>query len=472
MGTPFSSSHPKKTIYKENIDQGYYRFLYLRDESSIAAARRTAQLFSAVLGTKRCAFVIDACFAEMFESYSRSSSSSSSSSCGAGEHSGQCVFATELLGGILIKNSNEQLSKSTLHLLSSLASSVFPVIVSNPFWSLPTVLDLNHEDRGGVDRKLGSEHSGKALTTLRQVQYYDHEACTDQSVTIMNSNAIVILALMGFIRQFTQALGDSMRLHLPTVLFPILERASPIGNHPSVQRSTITSLQEITIALGRDDISSLIASNFDYMVDVISLRLRTYARDQTPMERSLVGVVDVILRSAVYHGGSSSVRMNQSSSGDVMPDCTGHVTIVGHMLHCLLNHLHRQSHITNLSIFDLARVFQSMNNFMDSSIVNHISKLSVAAPDTLDDKDDWFQRLDFELNVESSGCMEDNEFDNDFCKEHEDSLNAVICCATQTYKSKCYAAKQYYLVFNHLAKSVLSEGKCTANQQATLYFQQ
>jgi hypothetical protein len=68
-----------------------------------------------------------------------------------------------------------------------------------------------------------------------------------------------------------------------------------------------------------------------------------------------------------------------------------------------------------------------MNTFMDSSIVNHISKLSVAASDMLDDKDDWFddkddwfQRLDFELNVESAGCMDDKDSDDDFYQEHKD----------------------------------------------------
>ncbi len=328
------------------------------------------------------------------------------------------MFVTQLLKGIQRIGPNEQLSKSTLHVFSSLASSVFPVIVSDSFWTLPTVLHVNHVDAGGGDKKTGFGQSDKAFAMRRQIQS-DRYASTDRSVTIMNSNVILLSVLMGFIRQFTQALGGSMRLHLPTILFPILERASPIGNHPSVQRASISSLQEITLALGHNDISSLIASNFDYLVDIISLRLRTYARDHMTMERSLVGVVDVILRSAVYHGGSSSIGLKESSNGNEMPNCTGHVSLVGHMLHCLLNHLDRQSHITNLGIFDIARVFRSMSTFMDSSIVNHISEHSVAALDTLEDNDDWFRRLDFELNVESAGCAEDYDPKDDVCNQQE-----------------------------------------------------
>ncbi len=403
------------------------QFFKVAGLGAVAAARHTAQLFARVIGTKRCAFVIDACFAEMFESCSRSLLS-----CSFGDNhiliyegfdrrlhwSGQCVFVTQLLKGIQRIGPNEQLSKSTLSLFSSLASSVFPVIVSDSFWTLPTVSDVNHADAGGGDKKMGVEQSDKAFAIRRQMQSY-RDAGTDRSVTIMNSNAILLSVLMGFIRQFTQALGGTMRLHLPTILFPILERASPIGNHPSVQRASISSLQEITLALGHMDISSLIASNFDYLVDVISLRLRTYARDHMSMGRSLVGVVDVILRSAVYHWGSSSVGLKESSNGNEMPDCTGHVSLVGHMLHCLLNHLDRQSHITNLSIFDIARVFRSMSTFMDSSIVNHIGELSVAALDTLEDKDDWFRRLDFELNVESAGCAEDYDPEDDVYDQQE-----------------------------------------------------
>jgi hypothetical protein len=426
IDAPLSSSDPSMivSLNKENISQSCCRFLYLRDESAVAAARRTAQLFAGVLGAKRCAFVIDALFAEMFESCSRSLSS-----CSFGHNhllinegfdrrlhwSGQCVLATELLKGILRIGPNKQLTKSTLHIFSSLASSVFPVIVSDCFWTLPTVLDVDHVDAGGM----GAEQSDKAFPSRNQKQSDRNAGGTDRSVTITNSNVILLSVLMGFIRQFTRALGDSMRFNLPTILFPILERASPIGNHPSVQRASISSLQDITVSLGHKDISSLIASNFDYLVDVISLRLRTYARDHVSMERSLVGVVDVILRSAVYHGGSSSIGFQESSIGNEMPGCTCHVSLVGHMLNCLLNHLDRQSHMTNLSMFDIARVFRSMSTFMDSSIVNKISELSVAALYTPEDKDDWFQRLDFELNVDLAGCdpnddvCDQQEFNND-----------------------------------------------------------
>jgi hypothetical protein len=425
-----SSSDPNIIVPIHQQDSSssstYYRFLHLRDESTVSIARHTVQLFALVLGVKRCAYVIDSCVVELFESCSRSISASSSSmssrnstSCGSDQDyyfindrldqrlkwSGQCIFITELVKGIRkvrSSSSSEQLSKSTLHIFSTLASSVLPVLVSEPLWILPTVLDVNQ-----ADANFGNTQSDKTFTAIRE---------GDLSVTIMNSNAILISVVLGFIRQVTLLLGTSMTLHLPTVLFPILERSSSLGNHPSVQRSSLTTLQEITLVLGYNDITSLIATNFDYLVDIISLKLRTSARDHVSMERSLVGVIDVILRSAVYHDGSltgGSSAMTQDNQ----------VSLAGHMLNCLLKHMDQQSCITNLSILDITRVFRSMITFMDSSIATkHNSLVIDTAINALEDEDYWLRRLDIELTIDTAGY----EYANDDEYNNDDQMNNAI----------------------------------------------
>jgi hypothetical protein len=93
--------------------------------------------------------------------------------------------------------------------------------------------------------------------------------------------------------------------------------------------------------------------------------------------------------------------MKESRNGSAMLDGPGHVSLVGHMLTCLLSHLDWQSRITNLSILDIARVFQSMSTFMDSSIANHVNNIGDAMIDTFDDEDVWSRRLDFELNIDT-----------------------------------------------------------------------
>jgi len=390
------SSNPNKmTLYQES-DSKSYRFLYIRDET-VDAARNTVHLFARVLGAKRCAYVIDACCSDMFEACSRSCSDMLLRNDGLNlrlQWSGQCVFATELMGGVCgwdgCKQYINKISKSTLHIFSSLASSVLPVIVSDPLWTLPTTSD---------------EHRTRANKGLD----------ADQSVTMMNGNAILVSLLMGFIRQFTHVLGgENMKLQLPIVLFPLLERSSPVGNHSVVQRAAIQSLQEITLSIGYNDISSLLASNFDYLVDAISLRLSKYTKEQAPMERSLAGVVDVILQSIVYHGGPASDISN------------GNVSMIGHLLDCLLKLFDRQRYTTSLNMFDMARVFWSMDAFMGSSIDSYIRKNN-ATLKTLEeektDDDHWFQRLDVELNVESAAYYADGGTDKAFDEEQEITID-------------------------------------------------
>ena len=395
------SSDPNKMALYQESNSKNCRFLYIRDET-VDAARNTVRLFARVLGAKRCAYVIDACCSDMFEACSRSCSDMLLRNDGLNlrlQWSGQCVFATELMGGVCgwdgCKKSINKLSKSTLHIFSSLASSVLPVIVSDPLWTLPTTSDEHSRSR-----------ANKGLDP-------------DQSVTMMNGNAILVSLLMGFIRQFTHVLGgESTKLQLPIVLFPLLERASPVGNHSVVQRAAIDSLQEITLSIGYNDISSLLASNFDYLVDAISLRLSKYTKEQAPMERSLAGVVDVILQSIVYHGGPASDISN------------GNVSMIGHLLDCILKHFDRQRYTTSLNMFDMARVFWSMDAFMGSSIDSYIRKNN-ATLKTLEeektDDDHWFQRLDVELNVESAAYYADEDTDKAFDEEQEITIDDNNC---------------------------------------------
>ena len=215
----------------------------------------------------------------------------------------------------------------------------------------------------------------------------------------MNSNAVFISMMMGVIRQFTLVLGGGLQLHLPIILFPILERASPIGNHSIVQGAAIATLQDITQCVGAADISSLIASNFDYLADVLALRLRKYGRESISMERSCVGVVDLILRSSILYEGRNALSGNG-------PIADGHVTTVSNLLTHFLNYLDGQLVMTILSVLDATRVLQSMCTFMESSINMHLSSDTSVTPEV--DDYDWRQRLEFDLTAESAGHAFDN----------------------------------------------------------------
>ena len=66
-----SSYSNKITSYQDGDGNDEpYRFLYLSKEWDIRAAKNTVRFYARALGTKRCAHVIDSCFAKIFESCS------------------------------------------------------------------------------------------------------------------------------------------------------------------------------------------------------------------------------------------------------------------------------------------------------------------------------------------------------------------------------------------------------------------
>lgn len=357
------------------------RFEYL-DEKNASAATASVRLIARALGVKRCAFAIDGVYADMFEACVRSAGSRYPTEGSHRERlkwAGLGVVATELLAGVSGPFSSAIgpcTSKSTLKVLSSLASSVFPIIVSEPLWTLPSVSETRHNDPKEDNIGAGSRHG--------------------------SYNASVVMVLMRFLCLYARVLGTDIKLLFPTILFPLIERASPIGNHSSVQRTAFSTLWTISETAGYSDISSLLAMNVDYLLDIISLRLRKYAWEGSHLERSLMGVVEVILQSVVYQ---RQVSGNQSSIQGVVFDAGA---IVGNMLKCFLDHFDRQSNISNLNALDTVRVFRSINIFIASSVdrVIDCSGIDIHATGDDDEDFDWLNRLNVELNVDTSGYDE------------------------------------------------------------------
>lgn len=374
------------------------RFLYLQDET-INAARQTVRLFARTFGTKRCAFIIDACIAEIFESCSRRCQLRNTS---AGSNtqlalSGSCVYCTELLEGLLRmdeQGNNYRASKTakrTAHVLSSLAGSVFPVIVSDPLWTLPTTLDYQ-----GSGNKTHTNPNGF------QVAMFDNtggsSVCETSSITLTNANAILLCALMGFVCQFARVLDEDFKHHLPIILLPLLERASGIGNHSYVQNFAVASLGMISKLVACSDMYTFIATNFDYLIDAVSIRVRRHAKERSIMPRSMMGVIDTVLRSAL--------RRESIATGAM----ASHLSMVDHMLTCLLNYYDRQYDVpmSQQNYLDTICVFRSIITFVDEAIIEQTGDIASLEALELHDLEanDWMRRLDDELQLGPSGCSE------------------------------------------------------------------
>ena len=219
------------------------------------------------------------------------------------------------------------------HILTSLASAVLPVIVSQPLWALPT--SLPDEAASVSPQKF-----------IREVSH---------SSDAMGSNSVLVCTLMGFISTVAKCLGEDMRLNMPIILLPLLERVSTLGNHSAVQSRAYETIYSVALSSGYTDVFSLLADNFDYIMDSISLRLRRHSKDRTAAPRSLMGVIDVVLKCVVR---------DEILDPSLVP-------FVAHVLDCVLNNFDRlnsPSSMTQIQSFDMIFVFQSIVTFMATSI--------------------------------------------------------------------------------------------------------
>lgn len=262
-------------------------------------------------------------------------------------------------------------------ILNSLASAVLPVIVSHPLWTLPTTLP----DSDDID-------SAPSTVNIR-------------------SNSLLVCQLMRFISRFATSLGTDMRLNMPTILLPLLERASAIGNHSTVQICAFETISDVAMATGYSDAFELFADNFDYISDHVTLQLKRHSKERTSASRSLMGVIDVILRCAVRGD-----RVDQS-----------HVPLVSNILACVLNHFDRLNDLSRIASPDTVCVLQSINKFMETSIDSrtefHCESLFIEPMQCYD----WKKRSDLGLEGGSSGTNDDDDGNMfDLC-DNEDEVH-------------------------------------------------
>jgi len=333
------SSEPNQIItLKENRS---FRFLHLSDET-IEMVKHTVHILACALGAKRSAFLVDSCFADVFQSCVKwvdkkvddvlldDISTRQLDWCGI------IMFANEIFAGMCCRTNktiaNDKQSTGDYRVLSSLVSAVLPIAASHPLWTLPTVLP-DEVSTGTLNRSISDK---------------------SHSTDTMRINSVLVCLLMGFVSRSAQCLEKDMRQNLSTILLPLLEKASAIGNHSSVQVCSFETISLVAVSSGYVDIFSLLRDNLDYIMDHISLKLRRHSKERSPASRSLMGVIAVVLRCIIRND-----TVDQS-----------HVPIIGHMLTCILNHFDRLNNPTMSQIqsLDTLCVFQSINIFMESSV--------------------------------------------------------------------------------------------------------
>ena len=304
--------------------------------------KHTVHILACSLGAKRSALLVDSCYADVFQSCVKSidkrvdNALLDNISSRQLDWCGTIMFANEIFAGMCCRTNktiaDDKRSTGEYRVLSSLVSAVLPVAVSHPLWTLPTILP-DEVSAGTLSRCISDK---------------------SHSTDTMRMNSVLVCLLMDFVSSSAECLGEDMRLNMSTVLLPLLEKASAIGNHSSVQTCSFETISSVALSSGYLDIFSLLRNNLDYIMDHISLKLRRHSKERSPASRSLMGVIEVVLRCIVRND-----TVDQS-----------HVPIIGHVLTCVLNHFDRLNNpaLSQIQSLDTLCVFQSINIFMESSI--------------------------------------------------------------------------------------------------------
>ena len=200
---------------------------------------------------------------------------------------------------------------------------------------------------------------------------------TTHLTSTTRSNSVLVYTLMRFIDRIAEYLKTDIRPNMPTILVPLLERASAAGNHSSVQTCAFETISNIAFSSGYLDVFSLLKDNFDYIMGHISVYLRRHSKDRTPASGSLMGVIDVVLRCAIR-----DKHVDQSQ-----------VPLVGNILGCLLNHFDRLTDDTRIQSFDTISVFQSIGAFMEASVDSRTASRHFLAIEP-EQNCDWRKQLD------------------------------------------------------------------------------
>lgn len=347
------------------------------------------------------------------------------------------------------EENSRRLSRSSIRVISSLASSVLPVIVSHPVWTLPTSLVSDFKGKDTLQDLNTFKH--RIDNTEKTSKHY-HQGTSAEAI---NSNAIVIGSLMSFICALARAMGAEITVHMPIILFPLLERASAIGNHSYVQSYARMYLGMITKSAGYEKMADLIVENFDYLLDLISRKLQRHVKERSPMDRSLLGVIDVLFQFVAQQGDERDELEKQKST------LFSQISLVAHMLNSLFCCVDLQftSGATQSHLMDIVRIFKSINAFMDSSISIQIADCKFDTDlATAQGTEEWLRRLDFELDIGPFGHAEDDDFEEEICtgdepefhgtgfNDNDDNDNSTF--AKEIVTINCILSRCSYFMYN------------------------
>jgi hypothetical protein len=221
-----------------------------------------------------------------------------------------------------------------LRVIVSFASSIFPLLLRSQLWGLPTPLE-----RG---QSFGPGDARSGITPLK-----------------LQSNTCVVVLLLEFFRDLSRCLKSSIERFLPTILYPLVEKASQ-GNIASVRLSALQALQAISLANEVPQMETSIVEHQILLVSAMMGQLRISGGSQIPRQADKEKILHVS-QSALWVLGCIT-RSNCCVETSTMIISTW-MDLVD-LLHARLAHLFVQQVLMVEEICDICRLYSSYFRFL------------------------------------------------------------------------------------------------------------
>ena len=135
-------------------------------------------------------------------------------------------------------------------------------------------------------------------------QSTDHEFVSNVSATALHGNALLHMIFMQMIEALSSILETNFNECLPTVLYPLLQKASDI-NSAIVQRTSLDTITAVSLSSGYRSFEEMLSTYFRYIVEVFTSELQgsflfhseKHLREQAVCFYSLHTVIKLILQS-------------------------------------------------------------------------------------------------------------------------------------------------------------------------------
>jgi hypothetical protein len=282
-------------------------FRHMTNETKEVAVNMLRSLGKA-LGPKYTAVFVDTCIADLFEACvsrveSRVSLVGKSQTEWLHERIGSIFLVQEMLIGAFAKEPEgpgaSRRNQKRSRILSDLASSILPIVISSPLYDLPTY--PSHQGAQVVKNEKGTTSQCGSLVAL------DNARGREVLSAALRGNASISFYLLGVTGTMFDLLGRAGHSFLPLVLYPVLEN---IGSRNILlnQDMAFHVLESLVTSCEYENMTDLLTDNMDNLMGTLMGRIRVSggrSLDKTESDDETITVVSTVTAMLRIAAGSN-----------------------------------------------------------------------------------------------------------------------------------------------------------------------